>query len=279
MVLNVTKQFPNQIVSIILFGSATTNEWVYGKSDIDCIVLIKERKIRKSVETYLHNILLELDTKYNLKLAETCTTYKKTNNYAMNLILKTESMMMFGKPFYVISEDQLDLKNAKIRNNLKMQIGTSVLISLSMFLYRIKCTGKIIYGKDIRGDFPKNIPKIEKFKASINAILLLLMSIIILPIDHRFSFQHVVKANFWACDNVLFALEKPLSDYESEIKEIQKVFSDSDIDIAHLGVSLQYKKKNYFTKITKRFVFTYLLKTSRFILTLYFKTLQKILYS
>lgn len=145
MVMNITKQFPNQIVSIILFGSATTNEWVYGKSDIDCIVLIKERKMRRQVENYLHDTLLDLDKKYNLKLVETCTTYKKTNNHAMNLILKTESMMMFGKPFYVISEDQLDLKNAKIRNDLKIQIGISVLASLSMFLYRIKCTGKIIW--------------------------------------------------------------------------------------------------------------------------------------
>lgn len=106
-----------------------------------------------------------------------------------------------------------------------------------------------------------------------------MMSIVILPIDYRFAFQHAIKANFWACDNVLFALEKPLSNSENQIKELQKIFSDSDIDMSHLDISLQYKKRNHFTRLTKSFVFKYVLKTSSFVATLYLKTLQKLLYS
>jgi len=45
MVEAVTSEFPNQIISIVLFGSATTGEWIRGKSDIDCIILIKNRKM------------------------------------------------------------------------------------------------------------------------------------------------------------------------------------------------------------------------------------------
>ena len=41
MVELLVKGFPDEIVSFILFGSATTDEWISGKSDIDCILLIK----------------------------------------------------------------------------------------------------------------------------------------------------------------------------------------------------------------------------------------------
>ena len=206
MIDTVTCEFPDQIVSVVLFGSATTGEWIRGKSDIDCIVLIKDRKMRKIIEESFDSLLYDLDAKYELGLAETCTTYKKTPNPALNLILKVESMMMFGRPFFVLAEDQFDLKNAKIRHDLKIQIGLSVLASLNMFLHRIKSTGMILYGKDIREEIPKSIPTIEKIKASFNAILLLLMSFVIIPYSAQTSFSHAVKANLWACDDVSFCL-------------------------------------------------------------------------
>ncbi len=41
MVADLTAKFHDEIVSFVLFGSATTGEWIRGKSDIDCIVIIK----------------------------------------------------------------------------------------------------------------------------------------------------------------------------------------------------------------------------------------------
>ena len=281
MVLKVTSKFPNQIISIVLFGSATTGEWVRGKSDIDCIILIKDKKMRKQIEEYLHKTLLELDSKYDLKLSDTCSVYKKTQNHALNFVLKMESFGMFGRPFYVLSEEQVDLKNAKIKDDLKTFVGTHVIASIDLFLHRIKSTGKILYGKNVIEEFPTRIPLIEKVKASLNALILLTISFLVIPLDSRFAMQHAVKANFWACDNVLFALEKPLSNTESEIKNLQKVFSPSinDNDIAHLYTSLQYKKTKQNRSLTKSFVVRYVLKSARFILKLYFLTIQKWLYS
>ena len=280
LVFRVTAKFPNQIVSIVLFGSATTGEWVRGKSDIDCIVLIKNRKNREQIECYLHQTLLDLDSKYDLKLSDTCSTYKKTQNHTLNLVLKMESFGMFGRPFYVLSEDQVDLKNAKIKDDLKSYIGTHVIASIDLFLHRIKSTGKILYGKDVTKDFPTTIPLIEKIKASLNALLLLMISFLVLPLDSRFALQHAVKANFWACDNALFALEMPLSNTKSEIKELQKLFvSNNDFDVAHLYTSLQYKKTRQARNPKKRFVFRYAIKSTRFVLKLYFLTIQKLLFS
>ena len=110
-----------------------------------------------------------------------------------------------------------------------------------------------MYGKDIAKEFPSTISGLEKFKASFNAILLLMVSLAIFPIDPKFAFQHIVKANFWACDNALFALERPLSNTESEINKIKEIFSDATeknnrvIDITHLQASLQYKKHKGFS--------------------------------
>ena len=275
IVMLTVKEFPNEIVSFILFGSATTGEWIRGKSDIDCIILIKNRNMTKVVEEFLNELLLKLDSKYKLNLSETCTIYKKTQNPALNLILKTESMMMFGRPFYVLSEDQFDLKNAKIRHDLKIQIGLSVIASLNMFLQRIKNTGVILYGKDIRKEISESIPRIEKIKASFNALLLLLMSFVILPLEPKIAFSHAVKANLWACDDVLFAFEKPLSTTSKEVQEIKKMFENSDLELNHLDEALKYKRRIDIQNLNRWFVLKYTLKSIGFVFDLYFQALRK----
>ena len=276
LVAELVKKYPEEIVSFVLFGSATTGEWIRGKSDIDCIVIIRNKKLCKEIEKYLTGLLLLLDAKYDLKLSETCTTYKKTDNPALDLIFKTENKMMFGQPFYVVASDQLDLKGFKIRKDLKIEIGTRTIASLGLFLQRIKDTGIILYGKDIRKEIPKNVPTIEKIKATFNAMLLLMMSFVIFPFSPKSAFSHAVKANFWACDDVLFALDKPLSTTKQEVKEICSIFGKSEIDSEHLMMSLEYKKTKDGMKIKKRFVIQYMLKSTKFVYGLYIVTLRKL---
>ena len=276
LVSNLIEKYPKEIVSFVMFGSATTGEWIRGKSDIDCIVIIKDRKLNEEIEKYLTQLLLSLDAKYDLKLSDTCTSYKKTDNLALDLIFKTENKMMFGQPFYVVAQDQLNLKEFKIRKDLKAELGTRTIASLGLFLQRIKNTGVILYGKDVRKEIPKSVPAIEKVKASFNAMLLLMMSFIIFPYSPKSAFSHAVKANFWACDDVLFALDKPLSTTRQEVKEICSIFGRSEIDSDHLMLSLEYKKTKDSIKMKKIFVIRYMLKSTRFVYGLYAITLKKI---
>ena len=97
-------------------------------------------------------------------------------------------------------------------------------------------------GRDIRKEIPNTVPPIEKVKASFNAMLLLMMSFIIFPYSLKSAFSHAVKANFWACGDVLFAFDKPLSTTKQEVKEICTIFDKSEIDSNHLTLSLEYKK-------------------------------------
>ena len=68
LVSDVTCKFSDQIVSMVLFGSATTGEWIRGKSDIDCLIIIKNKKQCQAIEKYLNKLLLQLDSKFDLKL-------------------------------------------------------------------------------------------------------------------------------------------------------------------------------------------------------------------
>ena len=276
LVSELVKEYPDEIVSFVLFGSATTGEWIRGKSDIDCIVIIKNKKLNEQIEKYLFQLLLTLDAKYDLKLSDTCTSHKKTDNLALDLIFKTENKMMFGQPFYVVAQDQLNLKEFKIRKDLKTDLGAKTIASLGLFLQRIKNTGIILYGKDIRKEIPKSVPAIEKVKASFNAMLLLMMSFIIFPYSPKSAFSHAVKANFWACNDVLFALDKPLSTTKQEVKEICSIFGKSEIDSNHLMLSMEYKKTKDTLKINKIFVMLYMLKSTKFVYGLYAVTLRKL---
>ncbi len=275
MVSSLVKHYPEQIVSFVLFGSATTGEWIRGKSDIDCIVIIKDKRLREEIEKHLYNLLLKLDAKYDLKLSDTCTSYKKTDNPALDLIFKTENKMMFGQPFYVVAQDQLNIKEFKIRKDIKIELGTRTIASLGLFLQRIKNTGEILYGRDIRKEIPSTVPAIEKLKASFNAVLLLFMGYVIFPFSASSAFSHAIKANFWACDDVLFALDKPLSTTRQEVKEICTIFG-KEIDSEHLYQSLNYKKSKDTMNVEKGFVFRYLLKSTGFVYGLYGNTLKKI---
>jgi len=275
LVAKLVLKYPNKITSFVLFGSATTGEWIRGKSDIDCIVIIKNKTLCEDVEKYLNLLLLELDAKYDLKLSETCTSYKKTDNLALDIIFKTENKLMFGQPFYVVSEDQIDLKGFKIRKDLRVELGTRTIASLGLFLKRIKNTGIILYGKDIRQEIPDTVPFLEKIKAFFNAMLLLIMSFIILPFSPKHAFSHAIKANFWACDDVLFALDMPLSNTKQEIREICSIFDKTELDLGHLHKSLEYKKTKDSIEISSGSALRYILKTTKFVYTLYGKTILK----
>jgi len=277
LVTELTEKYQEEIISFILFGSATTGEWIRGKSDIDCIVIIKNKQISTEIEKYLNSLLLDLDKKYDLKLSETCTTYKKTNNFALDLIFKTENKMMFGKPFYVVSQDQLDLKEFKIRHDFKVEIGTRTIASLGLFLQRIKNTGIILYGKDIRKEIPQTVPHLEKVKSFFNALLLLMMSFVIFPFSFKHSFSHAVKANFWACDDVLFVLGKPLSNTKKEVNDVCSIFGKSEIDADHLYRSLNYKKNKDTMKLDRVFVLRYIFRSTKFVYGLYGRAILKAL--
>ena len=106
-------------------------------------------------------------------------------------------------------------------------------------------------------------------------MLLLMLSFVIFPYSPKSAFSHAIKANFWACDDVLFAFDKPLSTTKQEVLEICSIFGKSEINYDHLMLSLEYKKTKEDMKVNKIFVLQYMLQSTNFVYSLYAVTLRK----
>lgn len=77
--MRVQGRFGHELLSIALFGSAITNEWVKDRSDVDLIVIVGNKIKRREVEEYVDQVLLDLDGKYEMGFRETCPACRKSS--------------------------------------------------------------------------------------------------------------------------------------------------------------------------------------------------------
>lgn len=274
LVSEMIQDYNDEIVSIALFGSGATKEWIKGKSDIDFIVVIKNENLKKRVEDSTDKILISLDKKHKLKLAQTCSTFVKHRNSLVNFLYRLEDLLTFGKPFFVFSLKEIEFEKGTIAN-ARVRFITSIFDPLVIFLAKMKQTGVTIYGQNLIEKIHYKASHIKKIRIAIAPLWILFMSIISFPLDHQFALNHAIKATFWACEDSLFAMDRPLSNTENETNMILDIFGES-INITHLKLTVTLKHKNNGKIITKGFVAKYMLNTIGFISRLYFKTSQVI---
>lgn len=265
-------KFGKKIESIVVFGSAATGEWIRGKSDIDFIIVTESNADNKEVENFANQALLIVDAKYNLKLRQTCSSFKREHNIARDAVHTIESFMTFGKPFFVLSRDQIDLEKGIIRN-ARIRFVTSIFDSIAIFAAKIIDTGSVIYGENLLSQLHVNRSPAEKVKAMLAPFWLVLMSFAIFPIDDKLALSHSVKATLWACEDTLFFIDEKLASTETEVKKLKIILSDfGDIDLKHLESALHTRRLLAAeTKIEKSAIIRFLVKTPLFIITLYRK--------
>jgi predicted nucleotidyltransferase len=269
-------KFSGELVSIALFGSATTEEWVRGRSDIDFIVVVRRRDSRRSVEDYLNRLLLELDQNLGLGLRDSCSTYRQRRNPILRLVDRIEDWFTFGRPFYVLSLDQLNFDKGTI-DDLRIKVMSLMFNSLSIFAAKIKMTGATVYGEDLIQKLTLAPSRSDKVKAAMAPLWILLISFVTLSFDPAFSMQHAVKATVWACEDVLFALDEPLSSTKEEFAKVQSLFRRSGwIDFDHLDRTLSYKQNWPSVKhsVTLWRALNYNCDSVRFVYTLYLSALR-----
>ena len=273
MISKIIREHGIEIVSITLFGSATTGEWIRGKSDIDFIMVIAHEEKRQVVESSMNRILLELDRKYDLQLARTCSTFARHKNPIINFFFKLENVLMFGRPFFVFSLDQIAFENGTIAD-AKIRLVTTVFDPLSIFLAKMKQTGITIYGENLINQIKFSTSAIDKIRIAIAPLWLVTMSLLSFPVDELFSLKHSIKATVWACEDVLFALDIPLSTSANEASIIADIFGkDTGVDLTHLKKTIALKSaRSLEDELSKGFVAKHILSTILFILTLYYCT-------
>lgn len=277
LVLDVTGRYPRQIVSVILFGSATTQEWVKGKSDIDMIVVVKDRTKRKEIERYFNRVLLKLDEDYGFELSNTCSTYRKRENSFVNTILKIESFMTFGRPFYVLSLDQIDFEKGKVRDWRVLFIA-SVFDSFDIFLSKIKQTGIVLYGDNLIEKLTFTASKSSKIRTAMAPLWLLLIAFLTALPDKTFSLEHSMKATIWACEDALFAMGVNPSSMKNNLNMLKKILSNCEgLSFQHVEKTLEYRRNWSFVgnMISQKHAFRFLFSSICFVLTLYSLTVFK----
>ena len=272
MVLKIAQKFNDEIVSIALFGSAATKEWIKGKSDIDFIVVTKHKDMKKVVEDSINVILQDLDRKHCLHLVQTCSVFAKRKNPILNFFYRLESALMFGKPFYVFSLDEIAFDKGTISDS-KIRLVTMIFDPLDIFLAKMKQTGVTIYGRDLLEEIRFSVSTISKIRIAAAPLWIVLMSLLSFPVDEVFAIRHAVKATVWACEDMLFALDFPLSTARQESRQIEDIFRTRKVNLGHLRRTMVLKSALITEMETsKGFVARYIFSTIAFILTLYCET-------
>lgn len=272
------KKYNDQILSIILFGSAVTNEWIKGKSDVDIIVVIKDATNKNVIENVLNKIVLDLDSQYKLGLRGSCSTYRTSKNPIMSLFNKIEDFLAFGRPVNVLSRDLIDFREKKIKD-LRIKIITTIFTSLTIYLLKLKQSGMTIFGEDLIQELELPIvTRMEKMRTAIASIWLLIASFITVIFDPVLSLQHAVKATKWASEDVLVAIDEPLSTTHQEFTRVEYLFRGcKGLDFNHLDVTMDFLVNWLELKhtVTLKVVTKYLFDATLFIITLYAYTILR----
>ena len=273
------KKYNDQILSIILFGSAVTNEWIKGKSDVDIIVVIKDATNKNVIENVLNKIVLDLDSQYKLGLRGSCSTYRTSKNPIMSLFNKIEDFLAFGRPVNVLSRDLIDFREKKIKD-LRIKIITTIFTSLTIYLLKLKQSGMTIFGEDLiqELELPTIVTRMEKMRTAIASIWLLIASFITVIFDPVLSLQHAVKATKWASEDVLVAIDEPLSTTHQEFTRVEYLFRGcKGLDFNHLDVTMDFLVNWLELKhtVTLKVVTKYLFDATLFIITLYAYTILR----
>jgi len=264
------EKYNDEVLSIVVFGSATTGDWIRGKSDIDFIIVISSKGNRKEVENFTNSHLIKLSTKYDLRLTQTCSAFRKTRNPFLKAISAIESFMTFGKPFFVLSKDQIEIDRGEIRDP-RIGLVTSIFDSIAIFATKMKQTGSTIYGEEIIQKLHVKRSTTEKMKALLAPLWLTLMSIIVFPVDESLALDHSIKATLWACEDALFYLDQNLSSIKNEILLLENILSNRrPTSFDHVQLALRSRMRlRAGMKTEKGFAARFLLQTPLFILTLY----------
>lgn len=275
LTLALLEEYNDQILSIVVFGSGTTGDWIRGKSDVDFIIVTSDMTNRREVENFTNRVLMEISLKHDLRLNQTCSAFKKTDNPFINTISIIESFMTFGKPFFVLSKDQIDTIKGKIKDS-RIQFVTSIFDSIAVFAAKIKQTGSTIYGENLIKELYVNRSTVEKIKAMIAPAWLVLVSFIVFPIDAKLALSHSTKATFWACEDALFFLEHDLSSIDNEIRTLNKLLqNDCSVQFSHVREAIKLKPMlKSGIKIEKGLIIRFLYQTPLFIKALYSCTLN-----
>ena len=264
-------RFRNQVVSIVLLGSAARGEFIKGESDIDFIVIVKKNSQKKEVTKFVSGVLNKLDKRLDTHLKETCSDRNDYHNDILNMIMRIESSVFFGVPFYTISLEDYDFFRNRIQNP-KMWFVATFLGSLKQFMLNVKDTGKTIYGKDMMKLVNVRLSYADKVKIMGEQLLVILAGVLVLPFNSKLALKHFVKSSLYQEEFDLMFLHKHLKGYVKDRKTFCKEFSSDKELVRHLKKSIDYRLNYRKINPSRSEALKYMASTFSFIISTMRKT-------
>ena len=233
-------RYRNQIVSIVLIGSAARGEFIKGESDIDFIVVVRKNSQKKAVTKFVSGVLNRLDEKLDMRLKETCTDRSDYHNEILKMIMRIESSVFFGVPFYTISLEDYDFFRNRIQNP-KVWFVATFLGSLNQFLLNVKDTGKTIYGRNLMKLVSVRLTHWDKAKIFGEQMLVMLAGVLVFPFNSKLALKHFIKSSLYQEEFDLLFLHRHLKGYVRDRKVFCGAFSSDRKFVRHLKKSIDYR--------------------------------------
>ncbi|UCH96277.1 MAG: hypothetical protein JSV88_05325 [Candidatus Aminicenantes bacterium] len=200
-----------KINSVILLGSVVGKEWVKGRSDIDTIVIVNDKRDKSIVWHFMNEAFLMLDKKHSLGLKKTLLP-EKTGNLISNIIYRIH--LFITNPIIVYSIDE-------VRSNFSGFVDARTWLNRVLFspinvcLFQMKTTAVTLYGED-------HLPTLEVGKTTLfekirllaGKINIALSALIVLPFLPVLAARLLYKisryeiASFFYCNNVILEDER-----------------------------------------------------------------------
>jgi predicted nucleotidyltransferase len=217
----IAEKFSDDLDFILLFGSAARGEWKKGISDVDLIIQMKKTETVENAKEFSNKIFWELNAKHGTKFEESCSIGGKKDKIK-KIIEKTKLYV----PFEIFGPEDIDWVNGKIKRK-DLILGAKLVASQAMLFQKMKCEGKILYGRDIRKIIQIKPSWWEKSKALLIPYHISFCSVFGALLFPKIALKMSDKAAIYSVESVLFFLNKPIGkginkateEVEKEIKQ------------------------------------------------------------
>lgn len=257
--------YKDDIVSVVLFGSAARGSFVKGHSDVDIIVVTKDGRSREGIQDYMRSLVSRLNKKHNLFLEKTCSDERKFNNLVLDALLRVESFFLWGVPIYVLPQTEFDLFKKKVKTP-KLWILVTFIGTLSEFLAGLRDTAIVIYGENLLDEIKDvRFSMFDKVKLTLEPYYLLLLATLVVAFDAKFAAKHAIKACLLESEIDLIWLNEKIGSYKQDQKVYEKIFRGRGVEIEHLKKTMELRANIYKTEMRKSQAWHYILDSYRFV--------------
>lgn len=237
---------------ILLFGSAARGEFVPGRSDVDLIIQVKGAEAKESVSLFAEKLFWELDEKHKTRLKEVCSI-GIGSGLLENLVKGAEEKARLYKPFEVFAPGDIDWKRGFIRR-LDLLPGAILVASQLTLLYKMKNEGKILFGRDIRGEINPYFSLWEKLKGILVPQTLAFISISLSLLLPKKAVGYAFKAVFYEMESALMLLEGKIPSRKEAADGFSRatIFDDEFLNIIRFSIEQRF---GILPKQKKAFIF------------------------